>query len=446
MTTKDALATPPPTLNQRILRLAVPALAALLAEPLFLLSDLAIVGHLGTGELAGVGLASVALQTTIGLLVFLSYSVTPAVARLFGSGSLKEALALGRDSLWLAVGLGAALASVWLVFADQSLKIISVDPELRVHAFQYLIYSLPGLPAMLVVLAGAGVLRGLQDAKTPLLIAAVGFGGNIGLNGLLVYGFNLSVAGSALGTSVAQWGMAASYVIVIANRSRSLPLSAGPRGHGVLRLCRSGGWLFLRSVTLRFSILATVWVATGQGVVNLAAHQLAMTIFTFFVFTLDAIAVAAQSLIGLEAGAGSPSGISALARRLVAWGTVFGVATGGLVALIAPWIGWAFTVNQNVHQVLATALLAMALGQPLAGYVFVLDGILMGSGDVRYLGLAGIGSLAVYLLYLLWLGSSGLNGRTGMFFLWLGFALVFMLSRALTLWLRIRTGRWVARA
>src|SRR6478735_1844807 len=93
--------------DREILRLAVPALLALVAEPLFLLADAAIVGHLGTPELAGLGIAGAVVQTAVGLCIFLAYGTTASVARRVGAGDARGALTQGADGMWLAVLLGA---------------------------------------------------------------------------------------------------------------------------------------------------------------------------------------------------------------------------------------------------------------------------------------------------------------------------------------------------
>ena len=186
--------------------------------------------------------------------------------------------------------------------------------EVRTFAVDYLRWSMPGLVAMLLIFAGTGVLRGLQDTRTPLLVAAAGFTLNIVLNLVLVYGLQLSVAGSAIGTSIAQWAMALVYVVMVQRNARSHGVSLLPDWHGIRALTKVGSWLMLRTLSLRIAILATVVVVTAQGPVNLAAHQLAMTIFTFLAFALDALAIAAQALIGKELGASRP----AAARELTA--------------------------------------------------------------------------------------------------------------------------------
>ncbi|MEW1806845.1 MATE family efflux transporter [Pseudarthrobacter enclensis] len=426
-----------------MLRLAVPAFGALVAEPLFLLADSAIVGHLGVAQLAGVGLASAVLQTIVGLMVFLAYSTTPAVARALGEGQLGKALAAGRDGVWLALLLGVFLAAAGFAAADPLIGLLGAEDSVRTYAIEYFRWSMPGLVAMLLIFAGTGVLRGLQDTRTPLVVATAGFGANIVLNLWLVYGLGLSVVGSALGTSVAQWAMAAVYVVMVRRSAVRHGVALLPSWRGIRTMTRVGSWLMLRTLSLRTAILATVLVATAQGEVNLAAHQLAMTIFSFLAFALDALAIAAQALIGKELGASNAARARLLTGTMIRWGAGFGVVTGLLLAAAAPWAGALFTPDPQVQHVLALALWVLAAGQPIAGYVFVLDGVLIGAGDAQYLALAGLVNLGVYSPLLVWVALSGAAGAPGLGWLWAVFALGYMAARAVTLGLRARSDRWM---
>lgn len=428
---------------REILRLAVPAFGALVAEPLFLLADSAIVGHLGVAQLAGVGLASAVLQTIVGLMVFLAYSTTPAVARALGEGQLGRALAAGRDGVWLALLLGVFLSAAGFAAADPLIGLLGAEGSVRAYAIEYFRWSMPGLVAMLLIFAGTGVLRGLQDTRTPLVVATAGFGANIALNLWLVYGLGLSVVGSALGTSIAQLAMAAVYVVMVRRSAMRHGVSLLPSWRGIRSMARVGSWLMLRTLSLRAAILATVLVATAQGEVNLAAHQLAMTIFSFLAFALDALAIAAQALIGKELGASNAARARLLTRTMIRWGAGLGVVTGLLLAVVAPWAGALFTPDPQVQQVLAIALRVLAAGQPIAGYVFVLDGVLIGAGDAQYLALAGLVNLGAYAPLLVWVALSGAAGAPGLGWLWAVFALGYMAARAATLGLRARSDRWM---
>lgn len=449
--------TPPPpaspSLARRVLALAVPALGALIAEPLFLLADTAIVGHLGTAQLAGAGVGGAVVQTAAGLLVFLAYATTPAVARLVGAGDLPAALDRGRDGLWLGLLLGVVLGAAGWLAAPALTGALGAAGQTQAHAVAYLRWSMPGLPALLAVLAATGVLRGLQDTVTPLVVAGAGFAANIGLNALLVYGAGMGVAGSALGTSIVQWAMLAAYLAVLAPRLRRAGTAWAPRLSGMRATAQVGSWLLLRTASLRAAILLTVVAATGLGPTTLAAHQLVFTLFSTLAFALDALAIAAQALIGAELGASHPAEARRLTSLLSRWGVGFGVLTGAVLAAAAPVLPALFTPDPAVRSAATAGLLVLALAQPVAGYVFVLDGVLIGAGDARYLALAGVVNLAVYapaLAVLAWAAAGGLgapgaapDAGTALALLWLGFAGVYLGMRALTLGLRARRDAWV---
>jgi len=430
-------------LSRQILSLAVPAFGALIAEPLFLLADTAMIGRLGAAELAGVGLAAAIVQTATGVLIFLAYSTTPAVARFLGAGQLHNALARGRDGIWLGLGLGAVLAVIGWFAAPLLANIATQDAA--PHAINYLQYSMLGLPAMLAVLAATGVLRGLQDAKTPLIVAGAGFGLNILGNYLLIYVLGLGVIGSALGTSVIQWLMLAVYAAILIPRMRKYDVGFAPTTAGLRATAQVGSWLLVRSASVRVAIMATVLTATSLGTEVLAAHQIVFNVYSTMAFALDALAIAAQALIGKELGASNVPTVRALTSTMIRWSFGFGVITGLLLGATAVWLPYAFTTDPAVIEATTAGLIVLAVSQPLSGYVFVLDGILMGAGDAKYLGLIGIANIVIYLPALAGLASLATNATHigAVAYVWIGFAGVFVAARALGLWLRIRKDTWI---
>ncbi|MEX0152015.1 MATE family efflux transporter [Microbacterium sp. LMI1-1-1.1] len=432
-----------PTLNREILRLALPALGALIAEPLFLIVDSAMVGHLGVAPLAGLGIAGAVLHTIVGLMVFLAYSTTPAVARRFGAGEFGRAVSVGIDGMWLALTLGAVLALAGVLTTPAIVDVFGAAPDVAEQARIYLSISMWGLPAMLIVFAATGLLRGMQDTVTPLWIAGLGFGANALLNALFIYGFGWGVAGSAAGTVVAQWGMVGAYVIVVGRLARRHEASLRPERAGLSGTAQSGGWLFLRTLSLRAAFLATVAVATGLGSAELAGWQIAFTIFSTAAFALDALAIAAQALVGKALGAGDHDSVTRVLGRTVAWGVWFGVIVGGLIAAASGVIGILFTGDAAVAALIQPALLVLAVAQPLAAFVFVLDGVLIGAGDARYLALAGVLNLVPYIPALLLVAALAGGGGGGLAWLAAAFFGVYLLARAVTLGLRVRGRAWM---
>lgn len=428
-------------LDRDILRLAVPALGALVAEPLFLLADTAMVGHLGPSALAGLGIASAVLQTVIGLLIFLAYATTPAVARRLGAGDRPGAIRAGIDGMWLALAIGLALVVLGVPTSSALVRLFGSTAPVNEAATRYLLVSLWGLPAMLLVVAANGLLRGLQNTRTPLVVATAGFGANIALNALFIYGLGWGVAGSAVGTVVAQWGMAAVYIVLAAQAARANGTRLRPGLRGVGGVAGSGLWLLLRTASLRAAMLATVFVATDFGVTEVATLQISMTIFSTLAFILDALAIAGQALIGHGLGTDDVARVGAITRRLIVHGVLAGVLLGLAVALLAPVLGPVFSNDPEIHRALTATVLVMGLGIPLAGFVFVLDGVLIGAGDARYLALTGLVNLAMYAPLLGWLEIA--RPDNALPWLWAAFGLGYIGARALTLGLRARTDRWM---
>ncbi|MFC6356385.1 MATE family efflux transporter [Luethyella okanaganae] len=430
-------------MDHEIRRLAVPALGALIAEPLFLLADSAMIGHLGEIPLAGLGIASAVLQTIIGLMVFLAYSTTPAVARRLGAGDERDAVTAGIDGLWLALGIGIALAGAGWLSAPVLAGAFGADAHVTTQASLYLSLSMLGLPAMLLVFAATGLLRGLQDTRTPLLVAGIGFAANILLNLFFIYGLGLGIAGSAIGTVVAQWGMVGVYLAVVARHARRVGAQLRPHRDGMLGGAASGGWLLLRTLSLRAAMLLAVYVATGFGSASLAAFQVAMTLFATLAFALDALAIAAQALVGRSLGASDVAMVRSVLVRCLQWGVGGGAALGLLTIMLSPVLGTLFTSSAEVAALLPPTLVVLGVSVPLGGFVFVLDGVLIGAGDARYLAVTGLANLAVFVPLATAVGTWASHDAAGLAWLMASFALGYLAARATTLGLRARGRAWM---
>jgi MATE family, multidrug efflux pump len=416
----------------------VPAFGALVAEPLFLLADSAIVGHLGTPQLAGLGVAGALLATSVSVCVFLAYGTTAAVARRVGAGDLRSAIAQGVDGVWLALGLGCLLAAALAAAAGPLVDAFGTSAAATPYALTYLRVSALGLPAMLSVLAATGVLRGLQDTVTPLVVATLGAVANIVFNLVLVYPAGLGIAGSALGTVLAQTGMAAAFLTVVVRGARREHASLRPDLTGIRAAAHAGVPLIVRTLTLRAALLLATYVAAAAGTVAVAAHQVAFTIWLFLSLMLDAVAIAGQAIVGRYLGASDVDGTRAATRRMVEWGVGAGILLGVvLLALRAVFVPL-FTEDPAVRELLGSVLVVAAVAQPVCGVVFALDGVLIGAGDGRYLALAGVITLACFTpLALLVLASDA-----GLVWLWWAFN-AFMLARLVTLVARWRGEAWL---
>ncbi|MBV9794848.1 MAG: MATE family efflux transporter [Actinobacteria bacterium] len=423
--------------RREIIRLAVPALGALVAEPLFQLCDSAIVGHLGAAQLAGLGAAGAALATLVNVCIFLAYGTTSAVARRMGAGDLSGAVQQGVDGMWVALLLGAVIAAVSVPLAGPIAGAFGAAPTTTGFAVTYLRISAAGVPSMLLVLAGTGILRGLQDTRVPLLVAAVGAVVNVALNYLLVFPAGLGIAGSATGTVIVQTGMGVAYAAVAVRAARRHGAHLRPDWAGIRASAGASFALLVRTAALRVYLLIAVWIAARSGTAALAAHTVATNLWNTLALALDALAIAAQALVGHALGAGDVTGARAATARMCWWGLWLGVIVGALVAVARPLYVPLFTPDHAVQVLLSGILLLVALYQPVSGVVFVLDGVLIGAGDNRFLAVASIATTGVFVVCAYGARAAGW-GLTG---LWIAIG-AFMVARLVALGVRARTGAW----
>jgi len=430
-------------LDRRIFSLAWPALGALVAEPLFVLIDSAVVGRLGVNELAGLTLASTLLVTLVSVFVFLAYATTASVARQLGAGNTRRALAMGMDGIWLALGLGVLVMVVGIAVAPWVVDLMGAPAPVRPHAIDYLRYSLPGIPGMLVVLAATGALRGLQDTRTPFAVAVGGAIVNTVGSIVLVHPVGLGIAGSGLATSLTQIGMGVVLLVVMVHGAREHGVSLRPHIGGIFANARAGVPLLIRTGTLRIAVLATVFTATHLGAVTLAAHQIVNAMWGLAAFALDALAIAAQALIGHGLGRSDVDAVRRITRRTLLWGTGAGAVLGVLFGAAGWLITPLFSADAGVQQAAAWGLVVIGILMPIAGWVFVLDGVLIGAGDGRFLAWAGVITLVAYLplVGLVWVWAP--TGAPGLVWLWISFAGGFMLARAITTGVRACGTRWM---
>jgi len=426
--------------DRELLGLAIPALGALVAEPVFLMADSAIVGHLGTAQLAGLGIASAVLLNAVFLCIFLAHGTTAAVARQAGAGDLRRAFTLGVDGIWLAVAIGVGLAALGLALAPVLVDLLGASDRARPHALTYLRISLLGLPAMLVVLAATGALRGLKDTRTPLLATGLAAVANVPLNLVLVYPLGLGVAGSALGTVLAQAGAAAWLGAVVVRGARRHAAPLRPDRPGIMAAASANAPLLARTVLLRISLLTMTFVAAAQGDVALASHQIAFTLWYLLAMPPEAFAIASQAMVGHALGAAEPVTAKASSARALVWGLGSGLAMAVLLLALRPAYVPIFTSDPAVRDLVWSLAVVVAAGQPIGALLYVLDGILIGAGDTPYLAW----TMLVALLTFLPLAGAVLVTDAGVVALW--WALTgWLLARQVAVALRYRSGAWLRR-
>ena len=409
-----------------------------MAEPLYVLVDTAIVGHLGTPQLAGLALAGQLLLSVFALFIFLAYGTTAAVARLRGAGRSADAARWGVQALLLAFVAGVASGAVLYALSDPLLVLLGGKGEVLVEARIYLHISLAGLPALLIGLAGVGYLRGTLDMARPLKVAALTVIGNLVLEVILVYGLGFGIGASALSTVVAQWVGAALYVRWVLQSARPHVRGLRPDPAVLRRLLSTGGSLLVRTSALHAAFLVVAAAAARTGLADLAAHQINAQLFAFSALALDALAIAAQGMIGTMLGAGDAAGARGVGRRVIWWGLVFGLAAALVAVALRPVLPGLFSPDPAVVALAGFLMLHLALMLPINGVAFALDGVLIGAGDLRYLAGAMVAAAGVLVPLVVGVRLAG----AGIGWLW-GALVIFMVARLAGVMLRFAGGRWV---
>jgi putative MATE family efflux protein len=420
---------------RRIMALALPALVVLAVEPLYVLVDTAVVGHLGRLPLAGLAIGGSVLTVTAWLGTVFSYGTTARAARRFGAGQRDAAVAEGVQGSWLAVSAGVTIALVMQVGAGPLADAMSGgDAAVADAAATWLRVAVLGLPGLLLATAGNGWMRGVQDMRRPLYYVLAANVLSAVLCPLLVYPAGLGLTGSAVANAVAQTLSGALFVRAIMRERVNLR----PDVAVLMRQLAMGRDLLLRGAAMQGSFVSATVVAASFGSAAVAGHQIALQLWMFTALVQDAVAIAAQSLVGAELGAERADGARAVGRKVATVGVLTGLSFAVLIAAGADVLPGLFTDDSEVIDQALLAWPWFAAMQPAAGLVFALDGVLLGAGDTRFLRNltigAGLGAFLPGALLAGWL-NLGLGG------VWAALT-VFILVRLVAMLLRVRSGRW----
>ena len=428
-------------LDREILRLALPALGSLAVEPLYVLTDTAVVGHLGTAQLGGLAIAGTILTTGFWVFNFLAYGTTAAAARHLGAGDLRAAADRGVEAVGLALVLGTVVALVGLAAAGPLVGLLSPSAAVRPQAVRYLRIAVAGAPAILVALAATGYLRGLQDTTRAL---AVGLGANalnLALELIAIYGLGFGLAASAWSTVIAQWLAAAVYLVGIRRTVAAAGATWRPTAAGLRLFAGFGLTMAVRTGSILGAFAVATAVAARIGDATVAGHQIAFQLWTFLTFSLDALAIAGQAMVGRLLGAGRPDEARAAGRRLLEWGLAAGVVAGLVMLAVRPWVLPVFSGDADVVAVARRATWVVAAVQPIGSVTFVLDGVLLGASDIRFLAVAMAASAAAFLPLALVVDRSG----AGIVALWLAITAFLVLRTIANCW-RFAGDRWTGAA
>ncbi|MFC2372833.1 MAG: MATE family efflux transporter [Parascardovia denticolens] len=434
--------------SRQLWSLALPTFGQLVAEPAFVLIDTAIVGHISTAALAGLSVGSTIILTAVGLCNFLAYSTTAHVAKLMGAGKEKEGLRSGVDGTWLALAIGLVLSLLLFLFAQPLCSAIGAKGEALGQAVLYTKAVVLGAPGMLMVYAVNGIFRGMQEASITLWAAVFGAGLNTILDFAFIYGAHMGILGSGLATCLAQWAMSLVLVIPAFLKARSQQVSLLPSRQGLARNAFQGLPLFARTLALRMAMVATVVAAASMGTQVLASYQAVNSAWNFALNTLDSVAIAGQALVGTALGAKDVGETRFLTKLIARSGALSGLAVGLVFACLGLWGAGLFSPQAPVQALISLSMIIVAFFFPLQGWMWALDGILIGAGDFTYLAGACAAAAGAHVVALIALAralsfwrvdSAGIKVAA----LWLTFNIVLMGLRAVANGKRATTDTWI---
>ncbi|WP_127782382.1 MATE family efflux transporter [Rhodococcus sp. X156] len=423
----------------QVARLALPALGVLAAEPIYLLVDTAVVGHLGAVPLGALAVGAVVLAQVSTQLTFLSYGTTARAARLHGAHRRADAVTEGAQATWLAMAIGVLVVLGVQLFAGPITRVLAGGGEVAAEAEQWLRIAVLGAPLILVTLAGNGWMRGVQDTVRPLRYVVVGNAVSAVLCPVLVHPVGMGLTGSAVANVVAQVLAAALFLQALRREAHTQPgVRLRPQPALMWAQLVLGRDLLLRSLGFQLCFLSAAAVAARFGAASVAAHQVVLQLWNFVALVLDSLAIAAQALVGAALGASRTASARALAWRITRWSAVLGVGLALAFAAASGLLPRVFTADTAVLAEIPKAWWFLVAMMPVAGVVFALDGVLLGAGDARFLRTATLGSAVLGFLPLIWLSLALDWGLVG---IWTGLS-VFMLLRLAAVVVRTRSGRW----
>ncbi|WP_132993609.1 MATE family efflux transporter [Gordonia zhaorongruii] len=427
-----------------MLRLASSALVVLIAPPLYLMLDLAVVGRLGATELAALAVATLVLAVISTQLTFLSYGTTARSARSYGAGDRDGAVSEGVQATWIALGVGALIVVAAWLSAPWVTSVLVPDAAVAADAARWLRIAVFGVPVILVAMAGNGWMRGVQEARRPVIYVVCGLGVGAVLCVGLVHGVGpmprLGLEGSAVSNLVGQSITGILFGARLhreASRSRSIGLA--PQRSRITAQLSMGRDLILRSMSFQICFVSAAAVAARFGVAQVAAHQVVLQLWEFMSLLLDSLAIAAQQLVGAALGARTFDAARRTARHVTAVSLAVAVGLGAVLAAGAGVLPRIFTSDSGVLDAIATPWWFFVAMLPIAGVVFALDGVLLGSGDAAFLRTATLAGALCAFLPMIWLSLVFDWGLAG---IWAGL-MSFMITRLGAVVWRVRSGVWV---
>ncbi len=363
----------------------IPVLFSMIAEPLTGLVDTAFIARLGSEALAALGVGTVVLTGGLWLFNFLSVGSQTEVSQASGEKNVERGRHIGSLAVFLALIIGSVLGILIMLFAPALATLMGATDEILSYAVTYIQIRAFGGPAVLITMTSFGILYGLTDMRSPLVIALLINGMNILLDYLLIFGIGpfppMGIAGAALASTLSQWtGMFLCCFIV----QRKLGFTTKINIADIKKLFTIGGDMIMRTGSLLLFLLLATRSATRLGPESGAAHQAIRQVWVFTALFLDATAITSQSLIGYFYGSGAIGNARKVCLLVCQWSLLIGIILMLLMFTGAGYIA-SLLVPASALTLFSPAWIICAIFQPIAALAFVTDGIHWGTGDFRYL-------------------------------------------------------------
>ncbi|MCM1450059.1 MAG: MATE family efflux transporter [Clostridiales bacterium] len=428
-----------PSLNHRILALAVPSIIANITTPLLGLVDTAVTGHMGNESyLAAIAVGSSMFNLLYWLFAFLRMGTSGMTAIAHGKASpTLTAITLYRGLL-VSTLVAVAMIALSPLIVDALLWFLSPDPETASLAAGYFKTVIWSAPAVLGTYVLTGWFLGMQSSKRPMVISILINIVNIGLSPFLAFVLEMKLDGVATGTLTAQWaGLIAGLLLCRHYHPGRVPLKAILEPHSLQHYFAVNIDIMLRTACL---IAVTLWFTregARQGDLMLAVNSLLMQLFILFSYTADAFAFAGEALVGHFNGSCDTRSLHRCVRKLLVWGATLAAAYSIIYFIAGDKLLSVLTDNDNVRAA-ARAYEPWAVTVPLAGFLaFIWDGVYIGYAATRKMLLTMAIAMSVFfLLYYSFRNTLGINHA-----LWLAF-ITYLLTRGLAqtiLWRKIKT-------
>ncbi|MGK2878581.1 MAG: MATE family efflux transporter [Solirubrobacterales bacterium] len=382
------------TLDRNIVRLALPALGALAAEPTYLLVDTAVIGHLGTVQLAALGLAATFLASVFWLFNFLANATTTHVANAHGAGNPEQVGSITAQAVWLALGIGVVLTFLGVLLAEQITGLLQARGAVAEQATTYIRISALGAPFVMIALAGQGWARGTQRMSVPLKILVASNIVNVILELLFIYGFDWGIAGSAWGTVIAQAGAAVAFIWTLRGVLAGHLKIVRERMRALISV---GGDLFIRTGLMLICFNVINALLANESATDLATNQVLFQLMIFLALLMDSIAIAGQTLIGKELGAAAHASARSYALRVTVLSFYAGIALALLLAAGHDLLPQAFTSDNAVLDQIGRVWWLFVVYVLFSSLVYGWDGVLLGGGDSRVMMLVMVAATTACL-------------------------------------------------